>query len=71
MMKRNVKEFKNVIEKEINFDDYYNCLFNETKEMKKINIIRSKEHDIHSIKVNKIALSAKDDKKIICKIKLK
>ena len=38
--------------------------------MRKMNIIKSKEHDIHSTKINKIALSANDDKRIICKNKI-
>ena len=32
-----------------------------------INIIRSKNHDIYSMRVNKLALSANDDKRLICK----
>ena len=31
------------------------------KEMRTMNIIRSKEHEIYSMKINKVALSAKDD----------
>ena len=60
---------KTVIKKEITFEDYYNCLFNETDEMRSMNIIRSKEHDIHSMKINKIALSANDDKRMFKKKK--
>ena len=56
---------KNVIEKTITFEDYVNCLNNETVEMRQINIIRSKNHDINSIKVTKIALSRNDNKRII------
>ena len=33
--------------------------------MRQMNIIRSENHDIQLIKVNKIALSADDDKRII------
>ena len=35
-----------------------------------MNIIRSKNHDIYSMTVNKIALSANDDKRIICPNKI-
>ena len=31
-----------------------------------MNIIRSKNHDIYLMSVNKVALSANDDKRIIC-----
>ena len=48
------------------FDDYYKCLFNEIEEMRAMNIIRSKDHNIYSMKVNKIALSANDNNRIIC-----
>ena len=33
--------------------------------MRKMNIIKSKEHDIYSIQINKIALSSQDDKRVI------
>ena len=61
---------KNVTEKGIKFEDYINCLNNETEEMRTMNIIRSKDHTIYSMKINKIALLANDDKRIICKNKI-
>ena len=57
---------KNVIEKEITFEDYVDCLHNETVEMRSMNIIRSENHNNNSIKVNKIALTGNDNKRIIC-----
>ena len=61
---------KNVIKKSITFEDYKKCLFSEEKVLKEMNIIRSKNHDIYSMSVNKVALSANDDKRIICSNKI-
>ena len=61
---------KNVIKKSITFEDYKQCLFSEEKVLKEMNIIRSKNHDIYSMNVNKIVLSANDDKRIICSNKI-
>ena len=57
---------QNVVQKEITFNDYVECLLNETEEMHTMNIIKSKDHNIYSVKINKIniALSANDDKRI-------
>ena len=35
-----------------------------------MNIIRSQNHDIYSMTVNKVALSANDDKRLICENKI-
>ena len=61
---------KNVIKKSLSFEDYKKCLFSEEKIMKEMNIIRSQNHDIYSMTVNKVALSANDDKRLICKNKI-
>ena len=61
---------KNVIRKEITFDDYKDCLFSGKDQMRKMNIIPSQNHDIYSMKMNKIVLSANDNKRIICKDKI-
>ena len=60
----------NVIKKSLSFEDYKNCLFSEDKVMKEMNIIRSQNHDIYSMTVNKVALSANDDKRLICENKI-
>ena len=62
---------KIVIKKEITFEDYKNCLFSGEEQMREMNIIRSNLHDIYSIKMNKIALSANDDKRVIDENKIK
>ena len=56
---------KAVIKKTITFNDYKDCLFNNTPAMRKMNVIRSHMHDIFTETVNKIALSPFDDKRII------
>ena len=60
----------NVIKKSLTFEDYKKCLFSEEKVMKEMNIIRSENHDIYSMTVNKIALSANDDKRLVCENKI-
>ena len=61
---------KNVIKNALSFEDYKKCLFSEEELMKDINIMRSRNHDIYSMRVNKLALSANDDKRLICKNKI-
>ena len=61
---------KYVITKSLTFDDYKKCLFTEEEVMKKMNILRSQNHEIFSMKVNKVALSANDDKRLICPNKI-
>ena len=40
------------------------------KAMKDMNIIRSKNHDVFSMTMNKVALSSNDDKRLICENKI-
>ena len=57
---------KNVIKKDISFSDYYNCLVERVNpKYRKMNLIRSHKHEIYSETVNKVALSADDDKRVI------
>ena len=60
---------KSVVRKDISHEDYKECLFSEKPQMRKMNVIRSRGHEIFSETVNKIALSANDDKRIIMKDK--
>ena len=53
---------KAVIKKNITHDDYKECLFSRNKQMRKMNVIR---HEVFTKTINKIALSANDDKRII------
>ena len=61
---------KSVVKKKIEFEDYVDCLFSGKKQMRKMNIIKSENHEIYSKEVNKLALSADDDKRILCKDKV-
>ena len=61
---------KNVIKKSLSFEDSKNCLFTDDELMKKMNIIRSQNHEIFLMTVNKVALSANDDKRLICPNKI-
>ena len=61
---------KNVIKKSLSFEDYKKCLFTGDELMKEMNIIRSQNHDIFSMTVNKVALSTNDDKRLICPNKI-
>ena len=56
---------KSVVKKNISHENYKECLFSEKPQMRKMNVIRSHKHEIFSETVNKIALSANDDKRII------
>ena len=61
---------KYVIKNSLSFDDYKKCLFTEEEVMKEMNILRSQKHEIFSMAVNNVALSANDDKRLICKNKI-
>ena len=61
---------KNVVKKSLIFDDYVKCLFSGEKEMRKMKIIRSENHDLYSKEVNKVALSNQDDKRHVLNDKI-
>ena len=61
---------KSVVKKDIFHEDYRYCLFSEKPQVRKMNVIRSYNHEIFSETVIKIALSANDDKRIIMKDKI-
>ena len=56
---------KSVVKKSITHEDYRNCLFTKQDQSIRMNVIRSHLHEIYSEEVNKIALSADDDKRLI------
>ena len=58
---------KSVVENSIRFDDYKDCLENKVRQMREMQVIRSYKHFVYTETVNKVALSADDDKRIICK----
>ena len=61
---------KEVIKKKIKFNNYKECLLTGEKQYRKMNVIRSHLHDVYTETINKVALSADDDKRIICKDKI-
>ena len=56
---------KQVVESSITHEDYKTCLRTGKEQLRKQNIIRSYEHEVYTEEVNKIALSALDDKRYI------
>lgn len=56
---------KYVLKREIQFDDYLNCLKNNSEIVKDQNSFRTKLHDVYTIRQTKIALSPFDDKRHI------
>ncbi|XP_065642822.1 uncharacterized protein LOC136074432 [Hydra vulgaris] len=56
---------KNVVKKYITHEDYKDCLLNKRDHIRKMNVIRSYSHEIYTEEVNKIALGADDDKRVI------
>ena len=61
---------KSVIKNNISLEDYKQTLWSQKPQMRKMNQIRSYNHEIFSETVNKIALSANDDKRIILEDKI-
>ena len=57
---------KNVIENDITFQNYIDCLFKEEDQTRKMNLIRHRNHELYTESIEKIALSSKDDKRIVC-----
>ena len=56
---------KNVIKRNIQFDNYRECLFSRKEQHRKMNVIRSHCHEIYTEEINKVALSFDDDKRVI------
>ena len=56
---------KQVVEENITHEDYKTCLLTGKEILRKQNILRSYEHEVYTEEVNKIALSAADDKRYI------
>ena len=56
---------KQVVESSISHEDYKTCLTTGKEQLRKQNILRSYDHEVYTEVVNKIALSAQDDKRYI------
>ena len=62
---------KYVVNKKITLNDYKNCLFSGRQQLRPMNVTRSYHHKVFTEQVNKIVLSADDDKRIIRPDKIK
>ena len=58
---------KAVVGKSITHENYKTCLTTGKEQLRRQNIIRSYEHEIYTEEINKIALSAADDKRYLLK----
>ena len=56
---------KSVVKKSITHEDYKKCLTDRKPQLRKMNVIRSYKHNVFTEEVNKVALSADDDKRHI------
>ena len=56
---------KQVVEENITHEDYKTCLLTGKEILRKQNILRSYDHEVYTEEVNKIALSAADDKRYL------
>ena len=57
---------KSVVKKQLSIEDYKDCVFKRNVHYRSMNVFRSRKHDVYTESVNKVALSANDDKRIIC-----
>ena len=55
---------KCVVKKTLTFEDYKNCLFDDSTEYRSQSMFRLTKHEVHTIEVNKVALNRNDDKRI-------
>ena len=58
---------KQVVESSISHENYKTCLLTGKEQLRKQNILRSYSHEVYTEEVNKVALSALDDKRYILK----
>ena len=58
---------KCVLKKTLGFDDYINCLISGTNDSRLQLTLRSTKHEVHTVKVNKVALNRDDDKRMVKK----
>ncbi|XP_065650257.1 uncharacterized protein LOC136078413 [Hydra vulgaris] len=56
---------KNVVKNYITHEYYKDCLLSKKDHIRKMNVIISYSHEIYTEEVNKIALNAEDDKRVI------
>ena len=61
---KNPKEQKCVIKRELMFENYKDCLFNDKIILKSQQRFKSDHHNVYTEEINKIALSSNDDKRL-------
>ncbi|XP_073982716.1 uncharacterized protein [Rhodnius prolixus] len=64
-IKKRAKGVQKTTLKRISFEDYRRVLFENISMLSIMRSIRSKEHNVFSLEVNKLSLSANDDKRVI------
>ena len=63
--KRKCKGINKSVIKRMEHKDWIKCLNSQEVQMREMTCFRSKKHDIATVVVNKVALSANDDKRIL------
>jgi len=56
----------NAIDRTISFDDYKKYLVSQNEQLRKMNAIRNRGHELFTEQIKKVALSSADDKRVIC-----
>ena len=64
MLKKLKEQKKCVIKRILKFNDYKNCLFKNEIILKSQQKFKSEAHCVYTEKINKIALSSNDDKRL-------
>lgn len=64
-VKKRAKGVKTSTLKKITFEDYKNCLVHHTNVIRNQCLIRSRKHNVETIKQRKLALSWNDDKRVL------
>ena len=53
------------MKKTLNFDDYKQCLFSGKNAFRNQLLVQNKLHEVHTVEVNKLALSRNNDKQVV------
>ena len=56
---------KSMVKNSITHEDYKKCLFKGKERLQKMNVIRSRKHEVYTEEINKVALCPNDDKRHI------
>ena len=60
----------NTVKNDITLADYRECLYSGKPQTRSMCVIRSRQHELHSERITKVALCPKDDKRIILEDKI-